>query len=618
MTKPCYWQHCAAAFKEQGQALSSSPVANNSNNAWIVNFNNGNDNNNNKNNNNYVRLVRSSECLPVLVLPSVCFYHQYNVRLPLFQRGIEGDLEILPNPPLAKEGTEISPSPSLQKRGTSSQKTITHKEQGLKPLYQAFTQAKKRKKPSYNRLMFEQDWLSHLFTLLNALQRHTWQPLPSVCFVAKRPKAREIHAPDFADRVVHHWLVPQLEAIYEPVFIYDSFANRKHKGTHAAVSRLQDFVRQVHSGQGGGYYLQLDIHNFFNSIHRPTLYGLLKAKIHPNPPLPKEGASSLKRVQSVSPFVKGGLRGICNQQISPNPSLQKRGTIQCKSTKRLGTQEHLLRTIHALLRQHPKHLASHSRATPQELALVPAHKQLKNAAKGCGLPIGNLSSQFFANVYLNELDQFVKHTLKAKRYVRYVDDFVLVHHNKAQLEAWLEQIEQFLAQRLQLKLKNDIKLQPLTSGIDFLGYWIYPTHKLVRPRVIHHAKQKLSAWQSAYVRRTAQGWLINATQQEQAAIRSVWASYQGHFGHANTVKLEQFFYKRYGWLQQIMPYVAPIPTRKIHPSPPLQNKTKSPLTPLYQRGGQGGASIQSVSPFVKGGLRGIHSPPFYIKAKETP
>lgn len=91
MTKPCYWQHCAAAFKEQGQALSSSPVANNSNNAWIVNFNNGNDNNNNKNNNNYVRLVRSSECLPVLVLPSVCFYHQYNVRLPLFQRGIEGD-----------------------------------------------------------------------------------------------------------------------------------------------------------------------------------------------------------------------------------------------------------------------------------------------------------------------------------------------------------------------------------------------------------------------------------------------------------------------------------------------------------------------------------------------
>ena len=75
MTKPRYSQDCWAAFKVYGQTLSSSPVANNSNNAWIVNFNNGNDNNNNKNNNNYVRLVRSSECLPVVVPPSVCFYN---------------------------------------------------------------------------------------------------------------------------------------------------------------------------------------------------------------------------------------------------------------------------------------------------------------------------------------------------------------------------------------------------------------------------------------------------------------------------------------------------------------------------------------------------------------
>ncbi len=70
--KPCYSQDCAAKIKEQGQALSSSPVANNSNNAWIVNFNNGNDNN--KNNNHYVRLVRASECLPVNVPPFVCFF----------------------------------------------------------------------------------------------------------------------------------------------------------------------------------------------------------------------------------------------------------------------------------------------------------------------------------------------------------------------------------------------------------------------------------------------------------------------------------------------------------------------------------------------------------------
>ncbi|KLB45842.1 hypothetical protein XEUV315_24570, partial [Xanthomonas euvesicatoria] len=66
--------------------------------------------------------------------------------------------------------------------------------------------------------------------------------------------------------------MPQLESIYEPSFIHDSYANRTGRGSHAAVQRAQDFIRQVHSGQGGGWYLQLDIANFFNSIHRPTLW----------------------------------------------------------------------------------------------------------------------------------------------------------------------------------------------------------------------------------------------------------------------------------------------------------------------------------------------------------
>lgn len=73
--------------------------------------------------------------------------------------------------------------------------------------------------------------------------------------------------------------MPQLEAIYEPTFIFDSFSNRRGKGTHAAVERLQGFMREVESGRGGGYYLQLDIKNFFNRIHRPTLYALLKARM---------------------------------------------------------------------------------------------------------------------------------------------------------------------------------------------------------------------------------------------------------------------------------------------------------------------------------------------------
>src|SRR5262249_22057140 len=162
---------------------------------------------------------------------------------------------------------------------------------------------------------------------------------------------------------------------------------RKGKGTHAAVNRMRDFVHEVHSGQGDGWYLQLDIHNFFNSIHRPTLYAMLK-----------------KRMISA------------------------------------GTPVEAQRVAHALLATSATRNGVIHRSDVTERALVPPHKRLEKAAPNCGLPIGNLSSQFFANVYLDALDQFAKHQLKAKRYVRYVDDFVLVHHDRAVLEAWLRRI----------------------------------------------------------------------------------------------------------------------------------------------------------------------------------
>lgn len=117
--------------------------------------------------------------------------------------------------------------------------------------------------------------------LRDTLRHAEWWPTPAVCFVTTCPKAREIHATDFADRVVHHWLVPRLEALYGPVFIHDSYSNRKGKGTHAAVERLQVFMRQVRDGSGGGkgWCLQLNIKNFFNRVHRPALYELLKRRL---------------------------------------------------------------------------------------------------------------------------------------------------------------------------------------------------------------------------------------------------------------------------------------------------------------------------------------------------
>ncbi|MGN6521318.1 MAG: RNA-directed DNA polymerase, partial [Dokdonella sp.] len=146
---------------------------------------------------------------------------------------------------------------------------------------------------------------------------------------------------------------------------------------------------------------------------------------------------------------------------------------------------------------------------------------------GHGLPIGNLSSQFFANVYLNELDQFVKHTLRAKRYVRYVDDFVLVHHELAQLDAWRARIEAFLRDRLRLSLKADQRLRPLGDGVDFLGYVIFPTYTRVRPRVVRHAFEAVRAARRLH------------RHERSDRLRAVVASYLGHFEHANAHRLSE-------------------------------------------------------------------------------
>ena len=363
---------------------------------------------------------------------------------------------------------------------------------GLQELYQAWRRARRQKVPSFNQLRFDYRWADGLLQIQRELQAGTWQPRPSTCFIATRPKAREIHAPDFADRVVHHWLVPQLEALWEPTFIHDSYANRKGRGSHAAVRRAQEFTRQVHSGQSRGWYLQLDVANFFNSIHRPTLWQMLRKRM------------AARKV----------------------PARVQQAT-------------------HALLRRSPLHAGVQCRATAAEVAQVPPHKRLANAPVGRGLPIGNLSSQFFANVYLDALDQFVKHQLKAKRYLRYVDDFVLFHHDREQLAAWRDQIEVFLHDRLGLRLKAEQKLCRLTDGLDFLGYVIYPTHTLARRRVVAHLQQALAEWEGRHV----QHGTVRATPADLRQISARVASFGGHLRHANAHRLMAGVHTRNPWLR---------------------------------------------------------------------
>lgn len=129
-----------------------------------------------------------------------------------------------------------------------------------------------------------------------------------------------------------------------------------------------------------------------------------------------------------------------------------------------------------------------------------------------GMPLGNLTSQFFANVYLNELDYFVKHTLKVKYYIRYVDDFVLLHSTKEQLEIWMKKIDEFLRKELKLELHPDkSKILSLSNGVDFVGFKSFYHFKLPRKRNIRKMQRKIKSFSignSSYreIMGSFQGW----------------------------------------------------------------------------------------------------------------
>lgn len=111
------------------------------------------------------------------------------------------------------------------------------------------------------------------------------------------------------------------------------------------------------------------------------------------------------------------------------------------------------------------------------------------------MPLGNLTSQFFANVYLNELDYFVKHILRAKYYIRYVDDFVLLHSSRMQLQEWKYKIDNFLKERLKLELHPDkSKIISLPRGVDFVGFRNFAHFRLLRKRNMRKINRKVYAF----------------------------------------------------------------------------------------------------------------------------
>jgi len=351
-------------------------------------------------------------------------------------------------------------------------------------IYNAYLQCRKGKRNTINALSFEQNLIENLWDLTDALQGRYYEVGTSICFLTTSPKLREVFAADFRDRIVHHILVAELEKIYEPKFISDVYNNRKAKGIHKAVKKAQSYMNSTY----GGYYLQLDIKGFFYNLDKDILYRYIYK--------------------------------------------------ECKD------QEKILYLAHKIIYHDPtqNYVFKGDKA---KLGLLPPHKTLFGLAPNKGLPIGNLTSQFFANVYMNAFDNYIKRVLKVKHYIRYVDDFVLFDNSKERLEMLLVQIKSYLERNLSLVLRADTKLREHRAGLDFLGYIIRPDYMLTRQRVVNNYKYKKAQYLQRYDDKQGK---MNLS--EIKAFLSVKASFESHIKHSNSYNLK----KKIGAINETDPF----------------------------------------------------------------
>jgi hypothetical protein len=260
---------------------------------------------------------------------------------------------------------------------------------------------------------------------------------------------------------------------------------------HAAVDPLQRFIRQVAAnGQRRAWYLQLDIRNYFMRIDKAILWRLLE------PHIADDDARWLTELLVFHDCTDG----------------------------------HIVK------------------GAPGELDQVPSHKSLLRCEPGKDQPIGNLNSQFFANVYLNGLDQFVKHRLHCRHYIRYCDDFVLLSADRDELLDWRRQIERYLDAELALELNPRERLRPVSDGVDLLGYIVRRDYRLVRRRVVAALKARLRAYRELMVLEQAGVTTYRFDAADLDRLQAVLASYLGHFKRANAFKLWQSLWRQHAWL----------------------------------------------------------------------
>lgn len=344
----------------------------------------------------------------------------------------------------------------------------THDKLPVSALFQAYYDCRKTKRNSASALLFEERLERNLMDLYHELVSGNYWPGQSTVFVVEHPKVREVWAADFRDRVVHHLLYNRIADRFHRRFIFDSYACIPNKGTHRAVARMEHFARSVTSNfSAPGFVLKMDVANFFVSINRLVLDALITPHIH-------------------EPWWLNLARTILHRDPVPDAKVGARTEMMKK---------------------------------------VPKHKSLFYAPPHTGLAIGSLNSQFSANVVMDVVDQYAKHTLKLTRYVRYVDDITVFGCDAQALALIPAQVDALMQGQLKIKLHpNKTSINRISHGFDALGYVIRPYARYLRRSTVRNGLQKVGG--------------LCRSKAPAEEVQQAAHSYFGIFNHASAYKLQ--------------------------------------------------------------------------------
>ncbi len=352
----------------------------------------------------------------------------------------------------------------------------------LDDVFEAYYECRKNKRRTVNSLAFELDFERELIRLWREINSGKYKVSRSIAFVVKYPVQREVFAADFRDRIVHHLVISRLNGLFEKEFICDSYSCRDGKGTLYGVRRIRSKIEECSAGYTRDcYILKLDIRSFFMSIDKNILYRMLFEFI-------------TEKYHAADKYI---LLRLVKQIVYHNP--EDNCVIKGKLSDWNG---------------------------------LPYHKSLFWSSRYCGLPIGNLTSQIFANFYLNRLDKYVTEDLQIKYYGRYVDDFVLIHEDKQVLLAAWKKIGAFLQTQLKLSLHpQKFYLQHYSKGVKFIGAVIKPNRVYIGNRSKNNLYRKIFSM----LPRMAQsvGQVLGNLEKFAAGVNS----YIGFMRHYNTYNL---------------------------------------------------------------------------------